>query len=321
MPKIAHIIKTEFIPFLKSPWIFRFLFCIVLVIFFLLIYRERKLLVSFHWSPNYFLLLLSLLFHSASLVINYLVWHLMVKKNDGTKDPLLNLYSFAMATISRRIPTPIWYLGSRFIIYNNMMSKNLIGLLSLYEIFLLGSSGAIATFISFSFKVHLHGGWLIIVIASIIVLFLMPFLYPNWIGILFRKIVVFLTKQETILPAIKQHDYVLWWLLYFFSWVFEGMAITSTFFAFLPSHPDLYTGFTYALLSTYTGFVSQILPAGLGIKEIVAGILFHQWLPTSVGTIIALIYRLLITLWELICSLGVYRIWQRSCSKILPKSY
>jgi len=240
MPKIGNNftkLRVELTTFAKSPWIIRLLFCTVILVVLFLIYKERTLLISFNWTPNLFFLFLSLVSHSVSLAINYLVWHLMVKKKGGAGKPLLNLYAFAIATISRRIPTPIWYLGSRFVIYSEIISKDLLGLLSLYEIFLLGSSGAIATFTSLSFNLHLHWSWLITGTIIGTFLFLLPFFYPNWIAILLTKIISIFTKKSLPLPALHKADYFMWWWLYFVSWVSEGIAITFTFFSFLPSHP------------------------------------------------------------------------------------
>ena len=118
--------------------------------------------------------------------------------------------------------------------------------------------------------------------------------------------------RETLDREPGRKEILTWIGLYTLPWLFAGVSL---FYApqAISNHPG--PGYIDALaistLATLVSLLSTVLPGGLGLKELTVSALLSAWMPFSSALVLALAYRLLHTINELLWAL-LASIWPRS---------
>lgn len=284
----------------------------------MIVYKQREQLLRFPWHIHIGYLSLTLLFHSLALGITYFVWHLMMTRIGNFKNPRLDFCFYYLSTLAKRIPTPVWYIGGRLVMYNNIGVSRVIVLNCIaLETLFVGLAGTIVYLVAFPFYVYTPKSvvWPVTSMAAgLASLFLIrPQALAEIVSLLSHRL-----GRGIKLQPIGRQDMLLWTGLYTLPWLFGGMALYYMIRAISRAPgPDLPNAIGVSTLSMLVALLSVILPGGLALKEITVGILLAYWMPLSAGIVISIAYRLLQTLNEIAWALLAYIVFVSNTTGLL----
>lgn len=229
-----------------------------------------------------------------------LAWHRMIYAYSGLSIWKTNFKVYSLSALARRIPTPAWYLGSRFAYYPpDLIPRSIILTNSILEVFLLLFSGLIYYFLLLPFYSYNRNAYLSILALLALIVISIFLINPQLITRIINKFLIWM-KRSPITLHIKTSQFVEWLIIYFFVWVCNAIS----FYALIKGVMGTNIGFLdlsgVATLYLLLAYISMFLTAGLGIKEIVIGLLMGQWMPVTIGVVITFAFRILMTITELI---------------------
>ncbi len=276
--------------------------------------QDKNFLLKFPWTFNLKFLAYAFIAYSAELSLLALLWHQLISHFSGTKIGRTNFYIYLVSAAARRIPTPIWYLGSRASLYSSSsVSLKTVMSGSIIEMALLLISGLfiLAIFIPlYSFSKSWYWWFTsIIPIIAFMVFWKEPDMLVKIINWGLKKF-----KKVELTASMDRNLIIRWIFLYSLIWMLNGLAFLFSIKGLtaisIPSWDLFGLGTIYLLLA----YISMFLTAGFGLKEIVVGAIISQWMPFTVGVILSFAYRIIMTIVEL-AGIGVAWLINRKGSK------
>jgi hypothetical protein len=258
---------------------------------------------QFPWQLDPLSLALALLFHATSTVTTFLVWRLMMKQLGSLASLRTDFYVFYISLGARKIPSIIWFAGTRTYLYKQEGADTSVVANALaldFSIALLTGTWTYTLFLPGYRFVWNHQplsiGILVIAIALTTLLLARPQLFVEITQRIGRR-----WKRETRIEIPSRQNIALWSLIYLAAWVIGGIGFYFTVRALAPTGgPNWINSVGAATLATLVVLVNSLIPLGIGLKELATGALLASWLPTPVGLAVALVYRLLQTADEIL---------------------
>lgn len=290
---------------LTLRWLPILLFLVALVSISVLVAKGWNEILYFRWRLHVGYLALTLGFHSLSLGVAFVVWHHIVARLGGANDLWMNFRVYYLSTLAKRVPTGLFYVGGRLIMYKQVgVAAAAIINCTLLENILAGLSGifTLTIFLPFYYTsgTLLQTALLAIPGVAVTILLLMR---PQVFLEVTNRILKYFGKQILYQMPARQ-DILIWIALYVPAWVLAGLSLY-----FVPRAvaetvgPGMIDAIRISTLAILVAFVSSILPAGLGLKELTAGVLLSSWMPLSTALVVSLSYRVLQTANEIVWAL------------------
>lgn len=268
------------------------------------LYREREALLAFPWTLRPGWLALSAAGYALDLFLLFLVWHRMIQFFTGRALWRLNARVYFVSAAARRIPTPVWYLGSRFTLYPaEQVPGAAVLACSVLEIAFLMLAGGVYYLLFLPFYGFTsQPGWLAAGAAGLAFLafnLMRPNLLIGWIN----RVLGWL-KRPPVQVSLRSRNLLEWFALYMAVWFLNGCA----FYALVRGCMTIPASFAdltgVATLYLLIAYVSMFLTAGFGLKELVTGLLLTAWMPFTAGVALTLVYRVLMASVELLAVAG-----------------
>jgi uncharacterized membrane protein YbhN (UPF0104 family) len=289
-----------------------FLFLAALAFMGLAVARDWDALVSFPWQFRWLNVAGLALMHSLASGTLFLAWHLMMRRLAGSEDWRGDFQIYSLSILSRRIPTPIWYVGSRLYLYQKrrVTAATVLSATGL-EAVLIGLCGIVCYVLllpwytytqRWSWQFFLAGGAVLVTILAI-----RPNLPFDLVDVALR-----LLGRPALDVSLGRTDLALWALIYLATWFLDGIGLYCLVSALLPASPAIVDVVGVSTLSALVALATLVLPGGLGLKELTMGALLSAWIPMSAGVAISVLYRLLHTLLEALWAWIGYLISRRS---------
>ncbi|HWQ83990.1 MAG TPA: hypothetical protein VN363_05455 [Anaerolineales bacterium] len=262
------------------------------------IWRDWSVIRSFEWGFNPLNLLAYVIFHTISLGCMFAGWHLTMKRLAGRSNLRTDFRIYSLSLLARHIPLPIWFVGSRVVLYQAEDIPPSIPLTATALEHALLAFGGVVCYLSllpwYAYTQRIP--WIIPV--SLLVFFLAVFfIRPGLLIDLINKIQNYRHKPNLDV-VISRRDLTIWGLLYLAPWFLDGIGFYFALTTFLPLPNQVVSFIGISTVSTLVAMLTMILPAGFGLKELTMGAMLGTWLPVSAGIVLSLVYRLLITLVE-----------------------
>lgn len=262
---------------------------------------------SFSWKFNMLYLVIAVFISFIAYLFNVFSWHLLTKALSLRVSFKDNLRIWTFSNLTRFIPGKIWQYPSRVLLLSEKKIDSFVsGAATLIEILLNFSSASIVVGLSFllwKFPKELTNYRLLLIALMIVPLFII-FLFNKKSLSLFSRLFKRITHRKiTGLEKIKISYFKIFPLLIIFALRF---CITSAFLLFLINGFIQISFVNYIFIlgvSTFSwllGYLSFFSPAGLGVAEISLATLLSPVAPFSVGSIIAIVFRIITLITELI---------------------
>jgi glycosyltransferase 2 family protein len=266
---------------------------ITVVVLGFLLYRQRDIILHYHWEFKPLPLILAFLIFSVALFWMAIVWGWIIN-NIGIKlSYLKHIRYYVMSNLAKRIPGTIWYVASRFQLYlSEGLSAKITTVASGIEMILVMLAGILIVIIfSTQTLIEYHISPIILIVIFFLGLIIVHPKVIQWI-LLQRKVEGNTLSYFFVIKGI---------LFYIFSWIMGGSVL---FEIGNMIYPIPINELTYVITSwTLVGIISTILffsPSNFGITEIGLSLLLSRIVPSSIAVLIAISSRILMTLFEII---------------------
>lgn len=273
-----------------------------------ILHNNREMITNFEWQLRPIWLLYITLFFAIDLMVATWVWHLLVSK-------LANYHNFRQSAkicwwsnLARRIPTPIWYITGRAVLYEKVgVSKTTTTLLSTLELIFFFLSGIVTTLLTLPF-------WAIppqatsTIPPTIIFLLLLPlsifFVHPR----LLQKIWHWLQPNIPLTPLSWQ-DTITWFTYYILAWFFGALVLFSVINLIMPlAITNLITIIGIWSLAGTISLAGSLTISLIGVREISLTLLLTTLVPAPIALLAALLIRLVWLIGETIGALISYKL-------------
>lgn len=268
-----------------------------------LVYKERATLFEYQWQFHVDFLFLFTIFHILAMLVQTMAWHFLMTRLTGVRRFWLDFKVYTISLVSRRIPGPIWYIGSKFVLYpSDLVSSTNLIVASGLEFGLIGIAGVICYILFFPFYSYTYNWpWEIFLgigILSLIILILKPGMVVEFTNWLLKRL-----HRDPILVSITRLDMGVWLLFYVLTWSLDGASFYFWIRAVVSTPVDFFNVLGISTISNLVSYIAQFLPSGFALKEITMGSMLSLWIPVSIGVVLAIGYRIGMILIEIALAL------------------
>ena len=237
------------------------------------------------------------LLYPLSLVVQAWVWHRIISMFGRGSNCWRDMEIYAYSHLMRRLPGMVWYLAGRTARYYGQGIKTEVTLAaSALEWFLLLAAAAL---IYATLSLFRASGVLLNVLLLCLVVVTVSLLLRWSLSLSgFRRLSAWAPKRMRVLtgaplPGVK--DLFLWLLLYVVAYFLAGGILLLLIGAVTPgSSPRLLDATRiWALSGGLSFFLSAIIPAGLGVREVSLALLLSPFVPSPATALIPIVMRLL----------------------------
>ncbi len=245
--------------------------------------------------------------YSLALFLATLSWGLMVQRLTGVGGLGRHFRYYVYITLLRRLPAPFLdFIGRAYLYDQEGVAGPVMAALTLFE-------------------------WILIIVSGIpVYLLTSPFLplppvwKSPWVGLgglglglllvhprIIRALLRLVTKGSLSF-TFGYRDLAGWLALYSLAWIMGGVtlyAVTTSLYALPLSDLPGVVGI-WALSGMVILFV-LLTPSGFGIKELALGMLLGYLIPPSLAVVVALLMRVVLTLFEMVWGVIVLRLGPR----------
>lgn len=278
-------------------WTFFVVLFVVLLVGISLI-RDWNEIRSYPWQLNWPNLAKMAIFHTLALGTMFLAWHFTISRlvNQAFWRTDFRIYSLSM--LARRIPLPIWYVGSRVHLYREeKVPASLVLTATFFEITLIAWSGILCYIIFSPWYTYTQGWPWWLMIGGTFFVSLAFIIRPALLIDLINRVLK-ITRRAPIQSNVTRRDLLVWLMLYLTTWILDGLGLYFAVAAFLSVPPPVTSIIGVSTVSALVALLTMFLPSGFGLKEITMGSLLSVWIPVSAGFILSITYRLLQTFVE-----------------------
>jgi len=267
------------------------------------LYRNWQELAQYEWSIDYRYLLASSAIYPVSFLLIASVWSQVIGRLGGFSDYCGNLQIYCYSGLTKYIPGTFWYVLGRAYFYEKKgVAKSLTALGSLWELALAAFSGLVVYLPLTMYSRQVYAGPL-----NYLLLLLVPLgfvvLYPSGFSAVVKSV---LKKRAENIRLIRRRDSLAWIALYALAWLLGGLAFylqANMIFPVPLAHLPAVAGFL--VISGVISHLAFFIPAGLGIREVSLALLLSALVPFGIAVVIALIFRLWMTLSEVFWTLVI----------------
>ncbi|MBN1641301.1 MAG: flippase-like domain-containing protein [Anaerolineae bacterium] len=286
-----------------------------LAVLVVLVAREWDTLRTFEWQLNPLYLALAVLCHVLSYGGTWVVWRLTMVRLGSPASARADLYAYCVSMLARKIPSVIWYSGTRSYLYRQEQVTATLVINAIALEFCVTSLTGAWTYVAFQplYAFPWARAWLEYVIWGVALAFsalllIRPQAFVELTLRLGRR-----WQQDLQIALPGRGDIALWSFVYLLVWTIGGTSFYWTVRALVPGVGlDWANGVGIATLVTLVVLFNSVVPIGLGVKELTTGLLLSHWLPMSVGLLVAVAYRILQTSDELLWAAAAYLLRPRS---------
>jgi uncharacterized membrane protein YbhN (UPF0104 family) len=237
------------------------------------------------------------LLYGVNFFLLALVWQGIVVRLGGPASWAQNAQLYANTFVTRFLPTPLWFLGSRVVLYGRTGVRRRMALTMTASETLLHmlAGAALLGVVSVDLRRPLTG-LCVLALAPIVVVLVRPeWLELRWLNL------------GQVTPGIRRKDVALWLSVYLLTWIVAGPFLSCVVQAFtrVPPPPllDLWRMWALAGVATY---ITNYLLGGIGVfQELTLGWMLTRMYPLATAVVIAIGSRLVITLSGIVWSLGL----------------
>ena len=257
-----------------------------------LVYRQREIILTYHWQFRPIPLLLSFVIFSVALFWVSVIWGWII--NHFSKKLVFHKHIrfYIISNLAKRIPGTVWYLASRFQLYNTEgLDLKITAIASGLEMVLITLAGILVTLLFASQTLlEYHISPFIFIIIFIVGLIIIHPKVIQW-ALRLKSVEIQSFNYQFVIKGIAA---------YVISWILGGAVLFETGNLIYPIGVE---NLPYFITSwSLVGILSTILffsPSNLGITEIGISLLLSKVVPSSIAVLIAISTRILMILFEI----------------------
>lgn len=302
MRQIMHLARDEWWPRAtrlgrnpRARWVITALLIVIVVAGLgAMLYGNRDVILTYDWQIRPRPLLASFIVYSIALGLAVLVWGRIINRLAGRRSWLGHIRIYCTTILAQRLPGVLWHVAGRMMLYGqDGVGKTVISVSSGLELALIVISGLIVSLLTWPLlaSTNLENPWWLLIglVGGLVVV------HPRIVNLILRRLGAdgFSERQ------LSYWDILNWLAIYVLIWLLGGIILYSIINVIYPLPANLLPGVIGAWsLSGVVATVSTFSPFGFGIREISLTLLLSPFLPTGIAAVVAILARLLLTLYE-----------------------
>ena len=256
-----------------------------------MIYQNRESLLAIRWQVRPVPLLASFLVYALCIGVAAVNWGFMMRTFGSLAPWRIHLTTYYISLLMGRLPIPLGYVAGRLLFYDDETSKLTISFASAVELALIVLASAGASLI-FWVQPGIFKDWK--VSAALLLLCLIA-VHPHLLNRLLALLRVQGVRQLRYLHTLA------WLAVSGLVWILSGSVLFLLISSIYPLPVSRLTWVIGAWsLSNLAAIIMVFLPVGLGLRELALSALLSLFLPPGVSALIAILSRVLMTIFELI---------------------
>ena len=301
--------KQNLLKLLKNSWLVLFVLVSLAFVFNYFQQQSDKLTGPLQFSALF-------LFITAALQIIFWIstawcWSKIISITASVKLPLVvSISHLALTTLGKYFPGKIWGMAARATLMKQQGIRiNSALLATFHEQVIFLHAAAVLSCILLAALVRREWGWAIGLLGMISIPAVM--LSQDYMVRLFNFLALkfWLKDQFQSWRSISKKNYLLLLLAYIGVWLLSGLIFSSIYFTFFGVDTDTELLFAMLLANTIgitLGFLALFAPGGIGVREAVASGILAVFIPLNDAIMLSLLFRLWITLSELLGALILF---------------
>jgi len=274
-------------------------------ILFVLLYREREVLLTYDWDLNWVYIFAAMIALIIGLFVAALIWADMMRTLGSQVSTTVHVRYYAVSQLAKRLPGTIWYVAGRGYLYRQHgESVRMVTVASSLELVISVVSGAVLTlaltgYVLADLPGYYRFGLMAAAGAGILAT------HPRTISVVLHR----LGLHDV--PSVPYINIARWLVLYLFPWLVGGLVLYLVAAAVisLPLEHLPYVLGVFSLVGTLSVMVI-FLPSNFGFTEVGISLLLSAIMPSSFAVLIAVLTRVLMLIYELI-GLGLIVLFMR----------
>ena len=306
----------------QNRWLKRLTVTAVLVLSFsfmgYLVYRNWQQLEAYrqYWRMHYPMILLAFALYPTGLVPNVVGWHVLMKRLGGLSSFRANAQIYCYSCLPKQLPGGVWHIAGRAYLNQEQGIQARVTLLgSSVEWVLLIASGLLVYLLSGLVQIPAGGmpstggdratglnpGVALALLAPLLIVLCPP---------VFNRLVSWLLTRlrRPKLPPLGLSDLLVLLGIYVVAWTMGGVVLYVLSQAIVPLSPAALPAVIGAWGGAGAiGFFAAYFLQGLGIRDVTLALLLSNLMPLSAAVVVSILFRLLITVGEIVWPL----LWAR----------
>lgn len=259
------------------------------------LYKNWNDLQEYRWQIDLRYLILTVVAFPAAYLPTVWCWHHLMRRTSSFSNARANTHVFCISSLGRYVPGFVWYIAGRAYWYRD------------YDV--PGSHVVISTiwenlvFLTSGFLIYLFLGSQQIIIGGL-ALILVILLYPR----LFNHLLYLANEKLGTKPIgrVGPLDVLALLVALGVAWAMGGILLWWVTNAIHPINASVIPRLIGSWgLAGAVSVIAAILVGGLGIRELTLGALLAQIIPPPVAIVVALVFRLVLTLAEALWALSL----------------
>lgn len=285
---------------------------VIFVFLFKNIFQNLESIKETRINFNFYHLITIFLVTSSLHILNSLSWH-FITKAIGLKLSLFeNIRIWMLPNLSRYIPGVVWqYMGRAYLMSKQGISKSQ-GILALVLdgvfTFSIGAFVVLLTVVLFQLPVNSNANSILFLFIPLPILIAIFFSNQKLLKIVFGFIKKVSKKDFTLPPNEFSPIWILVLCFVTFSqFIVAGLVIFLISREFISLPLNLIPVFSGVYAASWIlGYISFFAPGGLGVQELSITGLLSFFMPLPVASLVALLFRFMLIISELVISLIVW---------------
>lgn len=263
------------------------------------LYRQRHELAGVDWEHQWLIILIALLMYGISAVLNFIIWHLQISRLTSISWRN-DLYLFAYSSLSRRLPSGLGYLLVRTVRYPaEGAAPGAVVYLSIKELFFQVLAGIGASLLLLPLAPPAaRSTYLVMLVCAVL-------LVSVGRAPLLARFLSRLGAQDSAMTVGHMFEGPAWlWLtLYLVTWLNGGVMLYLLIAGLgYGGVVGLWQATVLWTLSGTLGLVAGVVPLGQFARDAALSVLLAALVPPPAAITIALLFRLILTLGDVLWS-------------------
>ncbi len=257
-----------------------------------IIWQNWDTLTTFQWQLRPIWLLSIIFFFSIDLIVATWAWHLLVVRLANYNNFRRSAKICWSANLARRIPTPVWYIAGRAVLYEQVgVSKITISLLSTLELLLFFLSSLATTMLTLPFWAipgNVLGESQQIWLLSLFLPLSLLLVHPRILETIWRRL-----RSEISLQPLQWRDTITWMSNYVITRILGAFILFSVINLLYPvPFSKIIVVIGIWSLAGAISLAGALTISVVGLREISLTLLLTILVPMPVALIVAILIRL-----------------------------